>query len=159
MLVICLKSLCFYLIKSIKFHKSLMIQLRDAMLSIHSSWAAAAWNKIHQSANLLRSKLSPQDESLLRGLSSTSASLTWQILLCAAGWHGASRNCSASTRGVLTPAQTRGRQLGLDSLQDGCNWSRLKKIWHKVPALRQCSKSLIVISVRHTVSRVHCTQV
>lgn len=77
----------------------------------------------------------------------------------------ASRNCSASSREVPTPAQTRGRQMA-NGFGFSPGWMQLKQVkkkaWHKVPALRQCSKSLIVISVssvRHTVSTVHCAQV
>lgn len=103
------KVLVFYLIKSMKFHRSLMIQLHDAMLSIHSSWAAVAWCKTHQSADLPKPKSSPQDESLLMASAPPLHHWPGQTFLNAAGWQEASRYCSASTRKVPTPAQARGR--------------------------------------------------
>lgn len=101
-----------------------MVQLHDVMLSIHGSWATAAWYKIHQSADLPSSKLSAQDESLLSALSSTSITDLGKLYLMQ---QDSMRPAGASTREVPTPAQTRGKQLGLDSLQDGCKLSRLKK--------------------------------
>lgn len=127
-----------------KFHRSLMVQLHDAMLSINGSWATAAWYKIYEIYKIPTSDLSPQDESLLSGLSSTSASLSWANFTECSRMAWGQQVLQCQHQGAAYSSPNKGRQLGLDPLQDGCNSSRLKKKkWHKVPAVRQGSKSLI----------------
>lgn len=139
-----------------KFHRSLMVQLHDAMLSINGSWATAAWYKIYVIYKIPGSDLSPQDESLLSGLSSISASLSWANFTECSRMAWGQQVLQCQHQGAAYSSPNKGRQLGLDPLQDGCNRSRLKKKMAQGPSCETGFKISNLSSVRHTVSRGGC---